>query len=171
MSIKGEKGQGGNLIPVDDKGNGLPTWVRIAIWFYTGVVILSGLYLALFNPNNLLGEGEIFTWGWFNFQTYPGQPTIVQFVGTFIAAMGVMLSLSERRPTGGVPRIVSGFAIVGAAVVMTGQLLQSVGENPLALIIIGVLLSYVAPIWILVGAWIVAKWAYSWLKSRIRFGC
>lgn len=157
-------------MPADDNGNGLPAWVRFALWSYTGLVILSGLYLTLFNPGNLLGGGETSTWEWFNFQTYPGQSTIVQFVGTFIAAMGVMLSLSERRPTGDIPRIVSGFAIVGASVVMTGQLLQSVEENPLAMLVIGVLLIYVAPIWILVGAWIVAKWAYAWVKSRIRFG-
>lgn len=171
MSIKGEKGQGGNFIPVDANGDSLPAWVRLLLWSYTLVIILSGLYLTLFNPGNLLGEGKNFDWGWFNFQTYPGQSNAVQFLGTFIAAMGVMLSLSERRLTGNVPRLLSVFAIAGASVVMTGQVLQSIEENPLLLVVIAVLLIYVAPIWILVGAWIVAKWAYSWVKPRIRFGC
>ncbi len=43
-----------------DGGNGdwLPKGVLIGLWFYTGGIVLTLLYLVLFNPGNVLGESQ-----------------------------------------------------------------------------------------------------------------
>lgn len=173
MSIKGEKGQGGNLIPVDEKGSNLPTPLRIVAWILTVVFVLAVVCYVLINPNDEIGVGEPFgALGRFELQTYPGQSDVLQFLGTFIGAMGVIMTLIERRATGYVPLLISIPAFAGLMVVMIGQVVQiTEHENPLLLTVIGALLIYVAVIWLAVIGGSVAKRAYAWLKSCIESGC
>ena len=158
MSIKGEKGQGGNLIPVDDKGSNL-TPLHIFAWILTAVIILGVVYYVLIDPYNDLGAVEpLGALGRFGLQTYPGQSEAVQFLGTFIGAMGVIMTLIERRATGYVPLIISIPAFAGLVVVMLGQMIPLIKhENSFLLAVIGILLTYVALIWLVVFGWGVAK--------------
>lgn len=158
-------------MPANDNGSQLPALVRYGLWIYTVVIVLSVLYLVLSNPGNFLGEGNTYIlWG-FRFQTYPGQSTIVGFLGTFIVAMGVMVSLIERRLTGSVHPFVSIPAMAGAIVIMTGQVIQGIEEGSLILVVVGLLLALVVPFWIPVAVWVGTKRAYSLLKSRVRSDC
>ena len=154
----------------DDRGNGdwLPKPLRLFLWISTSVVVLLLLGLVLFNPGNALGSDRIVTFGWF--QTYPGQSSALQLLGTFIAAMGAMASLIERRLTGKVPLALSIPAIAGAGAVITGLAVQDIPDSYLASAVLGALWVSVAPIWILAAAWAVKTWFSEWLKSRRKPG-
>ncbi len=162
MSIKGEKGQGGNLIPVDEKGSNL-TPLHIFAWLFTAVIVLSVVYYVLVDPYNDLGEGKpLGALGRFGLQTYPGQSDALQFLGTFIGAMGVIMTLIERRATGYVPRLISIPAFAGLLVVMLGQMIPLIDhDNSFLLAVVGIPLIYVALIWLVVFGWGVAKRAYA----------
>lgn len=157
-------------MPVDDNGNWLPAGARFVLWFYTSAIVLLMLYLVFANPGNALGEGITHIVLGFRFQTYPGQSTIMGFLGTFIVAMGVMVSLIERRLTGAVHPYVAFPAMAGAVVIMASQVIQGIEEESLILNVVAPLLALVAPIWILVVAGIVIKRAYSRIKSWIKPG-
>ena len=158
-------------MPADDKGNKL-TPLHIFAWILTAVIVLSVVYYVLIDPYNDLGEGEpLGALGMFGLQTYPGQSDALQFFGTFIGAMGVIMTLIERRATGYVPRLISIPAFAGLVVVMLGQMIPIIKhENSFLLAVIGILLIYIALIWLVVFGWGVAKRAYAWIKPRIRFG-
>ena len=153
-----------------DNGNGdwLPKRVSIFLWVSTGIVVLLLLGMVLFNPGNALGGGQIITFGWF--QTYPGQSTALQLLGTFIAAMGAMASLIERRLADKVPILLSIPAMAGAGVVIAGLAVQDIPDSYLASAVLGALLVYVAPVWIPAAAWAVIKRGSLWLKSRRKSG-
>ncbi len=53
---------------------------------------------------------------------------------------------------------------------MAGLVIQDLPENYLALAVLGALLVYVAPIWIVAAAWPRLKRVYAWLKSRRKSG-
>ena len=150
--------------------NWLTKALRLGVWLYTGLVALAVLGLALFNPGNVFGESEIITLGWLRFPTYAGQSTALQLLGTFIASMGIMVSLIERRLTGNVPLALSIPAMVGALVVMAGLAIQDLPENYVAPAVLGALWVSVAPIWILAAAWAMLKRGYAWLKARRKSG-
>ena len=143
---------------------------RLGLWLYTGAVVLILLYMVLDNPGNAFGNGRNINLGWLQFQIYPGQATALQLFGTFIAAMGVMVSLVERRLTNYVPLVLSIPAMFGAVVVMVGLVIQGIAENYLILFVLGLLLVCLIPIWIMVAALAGLKRAYAWLKSRIKSG-
>ena len=157
-------------MPDDGNGDWLPKLVRFWPWFYTVAIVLMVLYWVLDNPGNAFGDGRNINLGWFRFQIYPGQSTALQLLGTFIAAMGVMASLVERRLTGYVPLALSIPAMFGAGVVMVGLVIQGISENYLILFVLGLLLVFLIPIWILVAALAGLKRAYSWLRSRRKPG-
>ena len=153
-------------------GNGgqTPKLVRFWPWFYTIAIVVIVLSVVLFNPGNTFRDGQVIPLGWLRFQIYPGQSTALQLMGTFIAAIGVMASLIERRLTGKVPPALSIPAMVGALVVMIGLAIQDLPENYVAPAVLGALLVFIATIWLLAAAWAGLKWFYSWLKSRRKSG-
>ena len=157
-------------MPDDGNGDQKPKLAHFMPWFYTVVVILMVIYWALVNPDNVFGNGRNINLAWFQFQIYPGQATALQLLGTFIAAMGVMVSLVERRLTNYVPLALSIPAMFGAVVVMVGLVIQGIEENYLILFVLGLLLVCLIPIWIMVAALAGLKRAYSWLKSRTKSG-
>ena len=130
---------------------------RFGLWLYTGAFVLILLYMALVNPDDALGESQTITWLGFPFSTYPGQSALLQFLGTFIVAMGVMPSLFNSS----IPRFVPITATVGSAVVMIGQAIESIEEASLlpdmapAMVpaFLFVIVFYVAPVWIVVALW------------------
>ena len=154
----------------DAGGNGdwLPKGVLIGLWFYTGGIVLTLLYLVLFNPGNVLGESQAIILG--RIVKYPGQSTALQLLGTFVVTMGIMPYLLERRLSSALPRIVRITALSGASITMAGLVIQDLPENYLALAVLGALLVYVAPIWIVAAAWPRLKRVYAWLKSRRKSG-
>ena len=134
---------------------------RFGLWIYTGTIVLAVLYIVLFNPGDTFGDVQTTTSGWL--QTYPGQSAALQLLGTFIAAIGAMGSLVERRLTDKVPIFISIPGMAGAWVVMAGLAIQDVTESSVAPAVLGVLLFYIAPAWILSMAW-------AWLKSCCKPG-
>lgn len=133
-------------------------------WLYTIILVAFSLYWIVYNPDQVFGVSKTATLVWFTFQTYPGQSSALQFTGTFIVAMGVIATLTRRRGTD----YVALSATAGAIVIMAGQAVQITQENPLVLTIVFVLVVYVIFTWLLIGAWLGAMQAYSWLKRRIR---
>lgn len=155
-----------------DNGNGdwLPKPVRIVGWLWIVVIVLMMLYLVLFNPGNTFGESELIPWLGFWFPIYPGQPAALQFLGTFIAAMGAMMHLTERRLTGFLRILALLLILFGALVMMAGQALQGIREQSSVPTILFVLLTYFVLIWFLVAASVGINRLYSWLKSRRQSG-
>lgn len=151
---------------------------RFVLWLYTGTFVLAMLYMVLFNPDDALGKSQTITWLGISVSTYPGQSAIVQFLGTFIAAMSVMPSLFKRRQNGSADRSVPIIATVGSAVIMIGQVLESIEEAPflpdmappLVPAFLVVIVFYVAPIWILAELWPALKRFYAWLQCRRKSG-
>lgn len=94
----------------DGNGGQKPKLANFMRWFYTVVIVVAGLGLVLFNPNNIvynpddaLEEAEVGSIGWF--PTYPGQSAALQILGTFIAAVGAVAPLLDiLRRTGSVTR-------------------------------------------------------------------
>ena len=142
-----------------DNGNGdwLPKPVIIGLWSYTGLIILALLGLVLFNPDGALGESQAVILGWF--QKYPGQSTALQLLGAFIVTMGIMPYLLEQRLSSSLPLIVRITALAGASVTMGGLVIHDIPENYLAMAILGALMVFVAPAWILAvtGAWLKSR--------------
>ena len=172
-------------MPDDGNGDQSPKLVHFLPWFYTIVIGLIGLYVVLFNPNNIvynqddeIGEAQVRTFG--RFQTYPGQSAALQIMGTFIAAVGAVAHLLDIRirRTGSIPTGVLIAAVIGPMLVVTGQVIQGLADNPLALVVLGVMCGCATLIWILAGAvgaaikWVYPwlKRVYSWLKSRLKSG-
>ena len=155
-------------MPDDGNGGRKPKLVRFWPWYYTIVIVLIVLYVVLVNPGDIFGDGQGVSLGWF--QIYPGQSTALQLLGTFIAAVGIMASLIERRLTGKVPLALSIPAMAGAWVVMAGLAIQDIPESYVAPAVLGALLVFIATIWMLAAAWAGLKWFYSWLKSRRKPG-
>ena len=142
------------------------------LWLYTGTIVLILLCMVLFNPDDALGESQTITWLGFSFSTYPVQSALLQFLGTFIVSMSVMPPLFKSST----PRSVTIIALVGSAVVMIGQAIESIEEAsllpdmapamvPAFLVVIGF---YVVPVWIVVAGWARISRVCSWLKSRIK---
>lgn len=148
-------------MPDDGNGDWLPKPVIIGLWAYTGLVILALLCLVLFNPAGALGESQAIILGWF--QKYPGQSTALQLLGAFIVTMGIMPYLLERRISSSLPLIVRITALAGASVTMAGLVIQDIPENYLAMVLLGALMVFVAPVWILAATG-------AWLKSRRKSG-
>ena len=159
-------------------------------WFYTVVIVLFGLYVVLSNPDNIvynpdnpipdntIEEAEARQIG--GFQTYPGQSAALQILGTFIAAMGALAPLIDMRirGTSSVPLGVLIAAVVGPTLVISGQVIQGMNDNPLVLVVIGVMSVSVMLTWVLAAAvgavkrwvWPWLKRVYLWLKSRLKSG-
>ena len=152
-------------------------------WFYTIVIGLIGLYVVLCNPNNIVynpddapEESQVRTFG--RFQTYPGQSAALQILGTFIAAVGAVAHLLDIRirRTGSIPTGVLIAAVIGPILIIVGQLIQGLADNPLALVVLGVMCGFATLVWILAGVrFVLIKWVYpclkrvySWLKSRLK---
>lgn len=142
------------------------------LWLYTGAFVLILLYMVLFNPDDSLGKSRTITWLGFPLSTYPVQSALLQFLGTFIVSLNVMPSLFNSS----MPRCVPIITLVGSAVVMIGQAIESIEEAsllpdmapamvPAFLVVIGF---YVVPVWIVVAGWARISRAFSWLKSRIK---
>lgn len=169
----------------DNNGSRLSEAVRFWRWFYTIVIGLLGLYVVLVNPDNIVynpdsapEEAQVRTFG--GFQAYPGQSAALQIVGTFIAAVGAaapLIDIRIQRP-GSVPLGVLIAAVIGPSLVIAGQVIQGIEDNPLVLVVLGVMSIFVILTWILataVGATIKWVWpwlkrVYSWLKSRLKSG-
>ena len=160
-------------MPDNGNGNQTTNLLRVWGWFWAVVVALIMTGLVAFNPDNAFGESECTSWLGFRFSTYPGQPAALQFLGTFIAAISAMMHLIERRRAGSfqIPTLI--LALVGALVIMAGQVLQGIREGFSVPAISVVLLTYSVLIWLLVTALIgvnrLYPWInrlYSWLKSR-----
>ena len=159
-------------MPADGNGDQKPKLANFWPWFYTVIIVLFGLYVVLSNPDNIVynpddapDEAEVSTFGWF--QSYPGQSAALQILGTFIAAVGVVAHLLDMRirGTGSVPLGVSIAAVVGPTLIIGGQVIQGMKDNPLVLVVLGVMSVSVILTWILaaaVGA--VIKWVCPWLK-------
>lgn len=166
-------------MPDDGKGSQKPKLASFMPWFYTVVIVLGGLYLVLWNPENIVynpdnvpEEAAARTLGWF--PTYPGQSAALQIVGTFIAAVGAVAHLLDMRIRGNVsiPLGVLTAAVIGPILIIVGQVIQGVKDNPLVLVVLVVMSAFVILTWIL--AWVggvVIKWVYPWLKrvySRLK---
>ena len=170
-----------------DGGNGgqTPKLAHFMPWFYTVVIVVAGLCLVLFNPDNIvynpddaIEEAEVRTLGWF--QIYPGQSIALQILGTFIAAMGALAHLLDirLRGNGSVPLGVAIAAVIGPMLIIFGQIIQGIEDNPLVLVVLGGMWVSFILTWILATAALaVIKWVYpwlkrvySWLKSRIKSG-
>lgn len=148
-------------MPDDGNVDWFPKPALIGLWSYTGFIILALLYLVLFNPDSALGESQAIIFGWF--RKYPGQSTALQLLGAFIVTIGIMPYLLERRLSRSLPHIVRITALAGASVTMTGLVIQDIPENYVAMVVLGALVFYVAPFWILAATW-------AWLKSRRKSG-
>lgn len=152
--------------------------LRLGVWLYIGAVVLAALGLVLFNPGNVFGESEAVIAG--VFPTYPGQSAALQILGTFIAAVGAVAHLLDIRfrGNGSVPLGVAIAAVIGPMLIISGQIIQGMKDNPLVLVVLGVMSVSVILIWILAAvALAVIKWVYpwlkrvySWLKSRLKSG-
>ena len=153
-------------MPDDGNGDWLPKPVRIWGWLSTVAIALLMLYLVVVNPGNTFGESEAILWQGVWLQIYPGQPAALQFLGTLIAAMSAMMHLTERRLTGFLWLLASILVLVGALVIMAGQVLQGIYEKSLVPGILFVLLTYFVLIWLTAAAWAVKIRVSSWLKSR-----
>lgn len=134
---------------------------RFGLWLYTGVIVVAVLYMVLFNPGNAFGESEAIIAG--GFQKYPGQSTTLQLLGTFIVALGVMSYLFERGLNGSALPAVQITAVTGAWVIIAGLAIQDIPDSHLAPAVLGVLVFYIAPVWIATEAW-------AWIKSRRKSG-
>ena len=162
-------------MPDNGNGNQTPNLLRVWGWFWAVVVALIMTGLVAFNPDNAFGESECTTWLGFRFSTYPGQPAALQFLGTFIAAISTMMHLAERRRAGSLQIPTLSLALVGALIIMAGQVLQGIREEFSLPDIVVVLLIYCVLIWLLVAALIGISRLYprinrlySWLKSRFK---
>lgn len=172
-------------MPAEGNGDQTHKPARFMPWFYTVVIVLAGLYLVLCNPENIvynpddaIEEAEVRTLGWF--QTYPGQSIALQILGTFIAAMGALAHLLDirLRGNGSVPIGVAIAAVIGPMLIIFGQIIQGIEDNPLVLVVLGGMWVSFILTWILAtAARAVIKWVcpwlkrvYSWLKSRIKSG-
>lgn len=171
-------------MPADGNSDQEPKLPNFLPWFYTVVIVLFGLYLVVanpddivYNPGNINEETEVRTEGiW----TYPGQSAALQILGTFIAAMGALAPLIDMRirGTGSVPLGVLVAAVIGPTLVIAGQVIQGMNDNPLVLVVLGVMWVSVILIWILAAAvgavkrwiWPWLKRVYLWLKSRLLSG-
>lgn len=173
-------------MPADGNSDQEPKLPNFLPWFYTVVIVLFGLYVVLSNPDNIvynpdpdnaIEETEVRTFGRL---TYPGQSAALQILGTFIAAMGALVHLLDMRirGTGSVPLGVSIAAVVGPTLVIGGQVIQGMNDNPLVLVVLGVMWVSVILIWVLAAAvgavkrwvWPWLKRVYLWLKSRLKSG-
>lgn len=113
----------------DNNGDRLTKALRFWPWYYTIVIGMIGLYVVLFNPDNIvynpddaLEESEVGSLGWF--PTYPGQSAALQILGTFIAALGGVAPLIDiLRRTGSVPLGVLTAAVVGPTLIIAGQVI------------------------------------------------
>lgn len=169
-------------MPDDGNGDQKPKLANFLPWFYTVVIVLFGLYVVLSNPDNIVynpvEEAEVRASGWF--QPYPGQSAALQILGTFIAAMGALAPLIDMRirGTGSVPLGVLIAAVVGPTLVISGQVIQGMNDNPLVLVVLGVMSVSVMLTWVLAAAvsavkrWVCPwlKRVYLWLKSRLKSG-
>ena len=159
----------------DGNGDRKPKLANFMRWFYTVIIVVAGLGLVLFNPNNIvynpddaLEEAEVGSIGWF--PTYPGQSAALQILGTFIAAVGAVAPLLDiLRRTGSVPVGVLAAAVIGPTLIIAGQVIQGMKDNPLVLVVLGVMSAFVILTWILAWVWDFAiKWGWPWLKSRFK---
>ena len=172
---------------MSDDGNGgqKPKPANFMRWFYTVVIVVAGLCLVLFNPDNIvynpddaLEEVDVGSLGWF--PTYPGQSAALQILGTFIAAVGAVVPLLDTRIRGivSIPLGVLIAAVIGPILIIAGQVIQGMKDNPLVLVVVVAMSAFVILIWILAAAVdAVRKWGfpwlqrvYSWLKSRFKSG-
>ena len=164
-------------------GGRKPKLANFMRWFYTVIIVVAGLCLVLFNPDNIvynpddaLEEAEVGSIGWF--PTYPGQSAALQILGTFIAAVGAVVPLLDTRIRGAVsiPLGVLIAAVIGPTLIIAGQVIQGMKDNPLVLVVLVAMSAFVILTWIL--AWVgdfAIKWVwpwlkriYSWLKSRFK---
>lgn len=155
--LAGKKRARGQNPPNDNGVSQTGIWPWISTW----AIIVIFIYTTLVNPGGLLGESRTVNLFVFELPTYKGQGTVLQFIGTFIVALGLVTRLSSRREI----NKVTTSGIIGGIGIMVGLLMQTIQENPLLALVLILMLFYISffwiLLWILLGVLYGIKWSYS----------